>query len=189
MLLVPFLSIDMLDTMGALMGISAKEQILDKNGELPGLQRVLAADSICIIGGAVCGTSTVSTYAECTAGIESGGRTGLSAVVTGLLFGLSIFLSPVFLSVPPFATAPALVAVGFLMLGSVAEIDFTDSKSAVPAYVCLVVVAFMGSIGDGIALSIIAYVLVNTLCSRNRKKLSPVMWVLLVLFMLKYAIL
>lgn len=183
-----FLFVDMFDTLGTLIGVSSKANMLDENGKLPKIKGALLADSFATIAGACFGTSTTTTYVESASGVASGGRTGLTSVVTGFLFLLSLFLSPIFLAIPSFATAPALVVVGFMMLSSILKIDFEDYTEAIPAYICIIAMPFMYSISDGICLGIISYVLINAL-SGKAKKVHPLLWVLAILFILKYALL
>lgn len=180
-----FLFVDMFDTIGTLVGCASKSGMLDENGKLPGIRRALLADAAGTTAGAMLGTSTVTTLVESSAGIAEGGRTGLTAVVSGFLFLASLFLSPVFLSIPTYATAPALVIVGFMMLQQISAIDFQDPREAVPAFITIISMPFMYSISEGIALGILSYVLINLLTGR-RDKLSPLMYLLAVLFILKY---
>ena len=180
-----FLFVDMFDTLGTLIGVANKADMLDKNGKLPKIKQALLADAIATSAGAVLGTSTTTTFVESSAGVAEGGRTGLASVVTGFLFLLSIFLSPVFVTIPGFATAPALIFVGFLMVSTVVEIDFNDMTEAVPAYLCLIAMPLMYSISEGIAVGVISYVIINLVCGKA-KKITPLMYVLAVLFVLKY---
>ncbi len=180
-----FLFVDMFDTLGTLIGVANKADMLDKDGKLPKIREALLADAIATSAGAVLGTSTTTTFVESSAGVAEGGRTGLSSVVTGFLFLLSIFLSPIFVTIPGFATAPALIFVGFLMVSAVVEIDFNDMTEAVPAYLCLIAMPLMYSISEGIAVGVISYVVINLVCGKA-KKITPLMYVLAVLFILKY---
>ena len=180
-----FLFVDMFDTLGTLIGVANKADMLDKDGKLPKIREALLADAIATAAGAVLGTSTTTTFVESSAGVAEGGRTGLSSVVTGILFLLSIFLSPIFVTIPGFATAPALIFVGFLMVSAVVEIDFNDMTEAVPAYLCLIAMPLMYSISEGIAVGVISYVVINLVCGKA-KKITPLMYVLAVLFILKY---
>ena len=180
-----FLFVDMFDTLGTLIGVANKADMLDKNGKLPKIKQALLADAIATSAGAVLGTSTTTTFVESSAGAAEGGRTGLASVVTGFLFLLSIFLSPVFVTIPGFATAPALIFVGFLMVSTVVEIDFNDMTEAVPAYLCLIAMPLMYSISEGIAVGVISYVIINLVCGKA-KKITPLMYVLALLFVLKY---
>ena len=182
-----FLFVDMFDTLGTLIGVAQKADMLDKEGKLPHIRGALMADAVGTCAGAVFGTSTTTTFVESASGVAAGGRTGLTAVVAGILFGLSLFLAPVFLAIPSFATAPALVAVGFLMITSILQVNFSDYTEAVPCYICMIAMPFMYSISEGIALGVISYVVLNLLTGgAKRKKISPIMYVLAVLFSLKY---
>ena len=182
-----FLFVDMFDTLGTLIGVAQKADMLDKEGKLPHIRGALMADAVGTCAGAVFGTSTTTTFVESASGVAAGGRTGLTAVVAGILFGLSLFLAPIFLAIPSFATAPALVAVGFLMITSILQVNFSDYTEAVPCYICMIAMPFMYSISEGIALGVISYVVLNLLTGgAKRKKISPIMYVLAVLFSLKY---
>lgn len=180
-----FLFVDMFDTLGTLIGVANKADMLDENGKLPKIREALFADAIATSAGAILGTSTTTTFVESSAGVSEGARTGLASVVTGLLFFVSVFLSPVFCAIPAFATAPALIFVGFLMVTAVAEIDFNDLTEAVPAYLCLIAMPLLYSISEGIAFGVISYVIVN-LATGNRKKITPLMYILAILFVMKY---
>ena len=183
------LFVDVFDTMGGLIGIASKADMLDENGRLPRLRGALLADAIGTTAGAVLGTSTVTTFAESAAGVAEGGRTGLTALVTGGLFGVALFLSPLFLAVPSFATAPALIVVGFMMVGSLLKVDFTDLADAIPAFLCFLAIPFLYSISEGIALGVISYVVIHAAAGRDsRRRISPAMYVLAVLFVLKYVL-
>ena len=185
-----FLFVDMFDTLGTLIGVASKADMLDKNGRLPKIKGALLSDAIGTSFGALCGTSTVTTFVESASGVAEGGRTGLTSVVAAILFGLSLFLSPIFLAIPSFATAPALIVVGFLMMGSVTKIDFGDMTEAIPGYITIIAMPFMYSISEGIALGVISYVVINLLSGKAKKKnISALMYVLAVLFILKYIIL
>ena len=159
--------------------------MLDKNGKLPRIKPALLSDAIATCVGAVFGTSTTTTYVESASGVTAGGRTGLTSLVTGALFLLSVIFSPLFLSIPSFAIAPALVIVGFYMMGSVAKIDFTDMSDAIPAFLCILAMPLAYSISEGIAIGVISYVAVNVCCGKA-KKVTPLMYVLAVLFICKY---
>ena len=182
-----FLFVDMFDTLGTLIGVAQKADMLDKEGKLPHIRGALMADAVGTCAGAMFGTSTTTTFVESASGVAAGGRTGLTAVVAGILFGLSLFLAPIFLAIPSFATAPALVAVGFLMITSILQVNFADYTEAVPCYICMIAMPFMYSISEGIALGVISYVVLNLLTGGAKsKKISPIMYVLAVLFSLKY---
>ncbi len=183
--LLSFLFVDMFDTIGTLIGVSSKAGMLDENEKLPRIRPALLADAIATSAGAVLGTSTTTTYVESSAGVGEGARTGLASVVTGLLFLLAIFFAPIFTAIPGFATAPALIFVGFLMVSSILKVDFEDVAEAVPAYLCLVAMPLMYSISEGIAIGVISYVIINVICGKA-KKITPLMYVLAVLFVCKY---
>ena len=180
-----FLFVDVFDTLGTLIGCATKGNMLDENGRLPGIKGALLADAIGTTVGAICGTSTISTFVESASGIAEGGRTGLTAMVTGILFVLALFLSPIFLAIPSFATAPALIIVGFMMMQQVSKIDFNDLTEAIPAFIAIIAMPFMYSVSEGIAMGVISYVVLN-LVSGKRDKLTKLMYVLAVLFVLKY---
>ena len=185
--LFAFLFVDMFDTLGTLIGVASKADMLDKDGKMPRIRGALLSDSLATSFGAVLGTSTTTTFVESSSGVAEGGRTGLTAIVSAILFGLSLFLSPVFLAIPSFATAPALVVVGFLMMASIVKIDFTDYTEAIPAYICIIAMPFMYSISEGISMGVISYVVLNLATGRFRtKKISALMYVLSVLFVFKY---
>jgi len=182
-----FLFVDMFDTLGTLIGVASKADMLDKDGKLPKIKGALMSDAVGTSLGAVFGTSTTTTFVESASGVAEGGRTGLTAVVSAALFGLALFLSPIFLAIPSFATAPALVVVGFLMITSITKIDFADYTEALPCYISMIAMPFMYSISEGIAMGVISYVVINLLTGRAKeKKISVLMYVLAVLFVLKY---
>ena len=185
-----FLFVDMFDTLGTLIGVASKADMLDEDGKLPNIRGALLSDAVATSIGAVCGTSTVTTFVESASGVAEGGRTGLTSLTSGILFGLSLFLSPIFLAIPSFATAPALVIVGFLMLTSITKIDFNDYTEAIPCFITIIAMPFMYSISEGIAMGTIAYVVINLVTGKAKeKKISPLMYVLAVLFICKYIIL
>lgn len=183
-----FLFVDIFDTLGTLIGVSSKANMLDENGKLPHIKGALLADAVATTVGAVIGTSTTTTFVESATGVSEGGRTGLTAITVAVLFLLSLFLSPIFLSIPAFATSPALVVVGFLMLSSVAGIDFSDFSESIPAYITIIAMSFCYSISEGISFGVISYVVINLLTGK-REKISPLMYILAVLFICKYIIL
>ena len=183
--LLSFLFVDIFDTLGTLVGVATKADMLDSEGKLPRIKQALLADAIATSAGAIIGTSTTTTYVESSAGVAAGGRTGLSSVVTGLLFLISIFFAPIFTAIPGFATAPALIFVGFLMVSSIIKVDFSDLTEAVPAYLCMLAMPLMYSIAEGIAMGVVSYVVINLLCGKA-KKITPLMYVLAVLFICKY---
>lgn len=180
-----FLFVDVFDTLGTLIGCANKAKMLDKDGKLPRIKQALLADAIATSAGAVLGTSTTTTFVESSSGVSEGGRTGLASVVTGFLFLLAIFFAPIFTTIPSFATAPALLFVGFLMITAVVEIDFNDFAEAIPAYLCLVAMPLTYSISEGIAVGVISYVVINV-CAGKAKKITPLMYILAVLFVCKY---
>lgn len=182
-----FLFVDLFDTLGTLIGVAAKAELLDENGKLPRIKGALLADAVGTTAGAVMGTSTVTTFVESAAGATEGGKTGLTAIVAAILFGLSLFLSPIFLAIPSFATTPALVLVGFLMMTSITKINFSDYTDAIPAFIAIIAMPFTYSISEGIAMGIISHVIVKVLGGK-RKEVSPLMYVLAVLFILKYIV-
>lgn len=182
-----FLFVDLFDTLGTLIGVSSKANMLDKDGKLPRIKGALLADAVATSVGAVFGTSTTTTYVESASGVTEGGRTGLTAVVTGLLFLLALIFSPLFLTIPSFATAPALVIVGFYMMGSVVKIDFNDMTDAIPAFLCIIAMPLAYSISEGIAIGVISWTIISLISGKAReKKVSVLMYILTVLFILKY---
>jgi len=183
--LFAFLFVDMFDTIGTLVGVATKADMLDKNEKLPHVKQALLADAIATSAGAIFGTSTTTTFVESSAGVGAGARTGLASAVTGLLFLLAIFFAPIFTVIPGFATAPALIFVGFLMVTSVVKVNFDDLPEAIPAYLCMLAMPLAYSISEGIAIGVISYVLINLCCGRS-KKITPLMYVLAVLFICKY---
>ena len=185
-----FLFVDMFDTLGTLIGVASKADMLDKDGKLPKIKGALLSDAVGTTVGAMCGTSTVTTFVESASGVAEGGRTGLTSLVSAILFALSLFLSPIFLAIPSFATAPALIVVGFLMLTSVTKIDFDDLTEAIPAFIAIIAMPFLYSISEGIALGVISYVIINVCTGKAKdKKISPLMYALAVIFVLKYVFL
>ena len=182
-----FLFVDLFDTLGTLIGVSAKAGMLDKDGRLPKIRPALLADAIATTAGAVLGTSTTTTFVESSAGVAEGGKTGLTSMTTAFLFLLSMFFAPVFTAIPSFATAPALIIVGFLMFTNIKEINLSDEKitSSIPAYLCIIAMPLFYSISEGISIGVISYVLINLICGKA-KKIKPIMYVLSVLFILKY---
>lgn len=185
-ILFAFLFVDLFDTIGTLVGVSAKAGMLDENGKLPRIKGALLADAVATTAGAALGTSTTTTFVESASGVSEGGRTGLTAITTAILFGLSLFLSPIFLAIPSFATAPALIVVGLYMLTNVTHIDFDDMSEAIPCYICIIAMPFFYSISEGISLGIITYVILNVLTGKAKeKKISILLYVLAVIFLIK----
>lgn len=182
-----FLFVDLFDTLGTLIGVSAKADMLDKDGRLPRIRPALLADAIATTSGAVLGTSTTTTFVESSAGVAAGGRTGLTALTTAILFLVSTLFAPIFTAIPSFATAPALIIVGFLMFSNVSQIklDNKNYTSAIPAYLCIIAMPLFYSISEGISIGVISYVIINLFC-KKAKEINPVMYVLAVLFILKY---
>ena len=182
-----FLFVDMFDTLGTLIGVASKADMLDKDGKLPRIKGALLSDAVGTTVGAMCGTSTVTTFVESASGVAEGGRTGLTSLVAAVLFGLSPLLSPIFLAIPSFATAPALIVVGYLMLTSVTKIDFNDMTEAIPCFIAIIAMPFMYSISEGISMGVISYVVINVITGKAKeKKISLLMYILAVLFVLKY---
>ena len=181
-----FLFVDLFDTLGTLIGCASRADMLDEKGRLPRVKGALLADACGTALGACLGTSTISTYVESSAGIVEGGRTGLTAVTTAIFFLVALFFSPLFLAVPGFATAPALVIVGFLMMQQVAKIPWSDITEAIPSFICIAVMPFAYSIAEGIAFGVISYTLLHVAAGKFRN-VTWLMYVLTVLFILKYA--
>ena len=182
-----FLFVDLFDTLGTLIGVASKADMLDEDGKLPRIKGALLADAVATSVGAVLGTSTTTTYVESSSGVTVGGRTGLTATTTAVLFLLASIFSPLFLTIPSFATAPALIVVGFYMMGAVAKINFDDMTDAIPAFLTILVMPLAYSISEGIAIGIISWTLINVLTGKAKeKKITPLMYVLTVLFILKY---
>ena len=179
--------VDLFDTLGTLIGVATKANMLDKDGKLPGIRPALLSDAIGTSAGAVLGTSTVTTFVESASGVSAGGRTGLTALVAGVLFLISTLFAPIFTTIPSFATAPALIMVGYLMFSSITDIDFGEDRltSAIPAYIAIIAMPLFYSISEGISLGIISYVVLH-ICTGKAKKVNPLMYVLAVLFILKY---
>ena len=171
-----FLFVDVFDTLGTLIGVASKSDMLDKEGKLPRIKGALMADAVGTTVGAALGTSTVTTFVESATGVSEGGRTGLTSFVVAVLFGLSVFLSPIFLAIPGFATAPALIIVGFYMISSIIKINFDDMTEAIPAFLCIIAMPFTYSISEGISFGIISYVVINIISGKAKdKKISIVM--------------
>ncbi len=180
-----FLFVDIFDTLGTLIGCADKAKMLDEEGKLPRIKQALLADAIATSVGAILGTSTTTTFVESSSGVSEGARTGLASVVTGLLFLVAIVLSPVFIAIPGFATSPALIFVGFLMITAVKDIRFDNAVEAIPAYLALLAMPILYSISDGIAVGVISYVLLHVFTGKA-KDVKPLMYILAVLFILKY---
>ena len=183
-----FLFIDMFDTIGTVIGVSKKANMINPDGTIPGVKKILMADAIATVAGAAFGTSTTTTYVESASGVATGGRTGLTSFTTAICFAIALFFAPIFIGIPSAATAPALVLVGVMMMSSVLDIDFNDFSESVPAYICMIVMPLAYSISDGIMLGMISYVVLNALTGKF-KKISIMMWILAALFVLRYILL
>lgn len=189
-IMLTFLFVDFFDTVGTLVGVCSKANMLDENGNVPNAGRALMADALATTAGACLGVSTVTTYVESSTGVSVGGRTGYTAITVGCLFLAAMFFSPVFIAIPSCATAPALIYVGYLMLSAVKDVEFTNITEGLPAFVTILAMPLTYSIGDGLTLGVLTYVAVNLLYNimapaEKRKKISVVMLVLAVLFVLK----
>ncbi len=171
--------------MGTLIGVASKANMLDENGDVPHSKQALLSDAIATVVGAMAGTSTTTTYVESAAGVAQGGRTGLTALWTAAFFLLALFFSPIFLAIPTFAVAPALLFVGFLMIESLLKIEYEDVTESVPAILAALMMPFAYSISTGIAFGIISYTIINLVCGKH-KKIHPVMYVLAVIFILYF---
>ncbi|WP_455145074.1 NCS2 family permease [Brachyspira pilosicoli] len=182
--LFTFLFVDMFDTVGTLVGVCTKANMLTKGGEVPRCKQALFADAVGTIFGACMGTSTVTTYVESASGVAEGGKTGLTAVVVAILFTISLFLSHIFLSIPSAATAPALIIVGLFMMTPILEIDLTDYTEAIPSFVCIIFMPFAYSIAEGITFGILAFTLLKLLTGRT-KEITLFTWILAALLLIK----
>ena len=180
-----FLFIDMFDTMGTVIGVAQKAGFVDEKGNIQDAEKVFMADAIGTIAGACFGTSTTTTYVESSAGVGAGGRTGLTAFAAAACFALALFFSPVFLAIPGAATAPSLIIVGMMMMQPVTRIDWTNYRESIPAFLTLILMPLSYSISDGILIGVISYVVLYAL-SGKAKEITPTMWVLAVLFILRY---
>ncbi len=183
-----FMFIDMFDTIGTVVGVSTKAKMVDKDGNIEGINKTLMADAIATVAGACLGTSTTTTYVESASGIAQGGRSGLTAFSAAVCFLIALFFSPLFLAIPGAATAPVLVIVGVFMMSPIKDIDFEDYSEAIPAFITLIGMPLCYSISDGIMLGVIAYVAINLL-SLNFKKVSPATLILAIIFIAKYLVL
>ena len=183
--MITLVMVDMFDTIGTLIGAADKAGYLDEKGNLPKIERAMLADAVATSAGAVVGTSTVTTYVESTAGISAGGKTGLTSVVTGACFALALFLSPIVGLVPAAATAPILIVVGVMMCSSLKDIDWAELETAIPCFLTVVGMPFFYSITDGLAFGFIAYVAVK-LAVKKAKEIHPLMYVIVLLFVIKY---
>ena len=182
-----FLFVDLFDTIGTIIGVTTRANMVNPDGTIPGLKKAFLVDAVATTAGAAMGTSTVTTFVESAAGVEEGGRTGLTAFTTGICFLVAIFFAPLFLAIPAAATAPVLVLVGLMMMASVTKIDFLDYTEAIPAFICIIMMPLSYSISEGIVLGQLAYVLVNAV-SGNFRKVTLGMWILAAFFVMKFFI-
>jgi AGZA family xanthine/uracil permease-like MFS transporter len=182
-----FLFVDIFDTVGTLVGVTTQAGLINKHGEIPRVKQALLADAVGTVAGAMLGTSTVTSYVESTAGVAVGGRTGLTALITGLLFLIALFFSPVFLLIPGAATAPALIIVGFLMMQAVGGINFKDPTEGIPSFLAIVMMPFAYSISEGIVYGLLSYVILKA-ATFKFKDISIVTWILFVIFILRFFI-
>ncbi len=183
-----FLFVDFFDTVGTLVGVASKVGMVDEDGKVKNAGKALLVDAIGTTVGSILGTSTVTTYVESSAGVAAGARTGLASVVTGILFLMALFFSPIFIAIPSAATAPALIIVGFYMIDSIKNIDFSDFTEGVPAFLTIALMPLTYSIGDGLTIGVLAYASMNfisNIVSKEKKKISPVMYVLAIVFFIK----
>lgn len=182
-----FLFIDMFDTIGTVVGVSVKSGMVDEKGNVDGINKVLMADAVATVAGAAFGTSTTTTYIESASGVSEGGRTGLTSFTIAICFAIALLFSPLFLAIPGAATGPVLFIVGVMMAAPVKEIDWDDYSEAIPAFVTMLLMPLAYSISDGIMLGLISYVFLNTLTGKV-KKVSVMMWILAILFILRYVL-
>ena len=182
-----FLFIDMFDTIGTVVGVSVKAGMVDKDGNVEGINKVLMADAVATVAGAAFGTSTTTTYIESASGVSEGGRTGLTSFTIAICFAIALLFSPLFLAIPGAATGPVLFIVGVMMAAPVKDIDWEDYSEAIPAFVTMLLMPLAYSISDGIMLGMISYVVLNSLTGKF-KKVSVMMWILAILFVLRYVL-
>lgn len=182
-----FLFVDLFDTIGTLIGVSTKANMLDKDGKLPKAKQALLADAIGTTAGALLGTSTVTTYVESASGVAEGGRTGLTALTTGVLFLVSTVFAPVFTAVPPQATAPVLILVGLFMMSPILKVNFDDFTDAIPAFLTIIMMPLTYSIAEGLVFGVISYVLLKSFTGKT-KEVHPMMYIIAILFVLKHAV-
>lgn len=180
-----FLFIDMFDTIGTVVGVSERSGMVKKDGSIDGINKILIADAVATVSGAIFGTSTTTTYIESASGVAAGGRTGLTSFTAAVCFALALFFSPLFLAIPAAATGPVLVIVGVMMTASVRDIEWNDFSESIPAFLTMLLMPLTYSISEGIMLGMVAYVLIN-LCTGKFKKISATLWVLAALFILRY---
>lgn len=183
--LFTFLFVDMFDTVGTLVGVSSKADMLDKDGRVPRVKQALFADSIGTTVGAILGTSTVTTYVESAAGVAEGGKTGMTALTVAVMFGLALFFAPVFMMIPPEATASALIIVGLFMISPIMKIDLNDFTEAIPAFFTIVMMPLTYSIAQGIVFGMLSYVFLKLLTGRH-KEIRPIMYIIAILFIIKF---
>lgn len=182
-----FLLVDLFDTIGTVIAVSLKAGLVDKEGKIEGVGRMLTADAIATTVGACLGTSTTTTYVESTAGVAVGGRSGLTAFVVALCFVLALFLAPLFLAIPATATGPALVIVGVMMISSTTNIKWDDYTESIPAFITMIIMPLSFSISDGIMMGIIMYVLMKAgIGMKGIRQISPTVWVIFAVFVLRY---
>ena len=181
------LFVDLFDCIGTVIGVTSRAGMIKADGKIPKLKEVFMVDSISTAAGAAMGTSTVAVYVESAAGVNEGGRSGLTAVVTGACFLLALFFAPLFLAIPAAATTPVLVLVGLMMMGSVLKVNFTDYSEAIPAFICILFMPLSYSISDGIVLGHLSYIFIN-LCSGNYRKMSIGMYILAAFFLIKFMV-
>lgn len=184
-----FLFIDMFDTIGTVVGVSMKAGMVDEDGKIDKIGRILMADAVATTAGSCLGASTTTTYIESASGVGEGGRTGLTALVIAACFALSLFFSPLFLAIPGAATGPALVIVGVMMCSSITKIDWNDYSEAIPAFLTMLLMPLCYSISEGIMIGVIVFVILNGVSGHGRaRKISVTMWVLAVLFLIRYLV-
>lgn len=181
------LFVDLFDCIGTVIGVTTRANMVGDDGKIPNLKKVFMVDSLSTTVGAAMGTSTVAVYVESAAGVNEGGRSGLTAFTTGVCFLLALFFAPFFLAIPAAATAPVLVLVGLMMMSNIWKIDFFDYKESIPAFICMIFMPLAYSISDGILLGHLTYVIVNLL-SGNRKNLTTGMYILAIIFLIKFLI-
>jgi AGZA family xanthine/uracil permease-like MFS transporter len=179
------LFVDLFDCIGTVIGVTTRANMIDEDGKIPNLKKVFMVDSLSTAAGAAMGTSTVAVYVESAAGVNEGGRSGLTAFTTGVCFLLALFFAPFFLAIPAAATAPVLVLVGLMMMSNIWKVDFFDYKESIPAFICMIFMPLAYSISDGILLGHLSYVFINML-SGNRKSLTTGMYILAAIFLLKF---
>ena len=180
-----FCMVDMFDTLGTLYGACSRGDMLDENGQVPNFEKAMLSDALATCVGAVCGTSTVTTFVESSSGVAEGGKTGLSSFTTGCLFFVAMFLSPIAALIPGSATAAALIYVGVLMMGGVAKIDWNDISVAVPAFLTIAFMSFAYNISYGIAFGLISYILIKVFSGKS-KEVKAFTWVIAILFTLMF---